>query len=142
MRYIGAERSPVLEPVTAFHADFSYREVYDLLCACGFSLGAYAPWLGDLALRVRYGASNVICIRDGITVATASVLFESEFARYLGAVATHPSARGQGFAGDLVLCLAQCVKRAEILCKAHRVSFYTSLGFGQIGEYSLCRFSG
>ena len=65
----------------------------------------------------------------------------STYAVYLGAVATHPQMRGRGLAGDLVLRLAKCGKRAEILCKEHRVSFYTSLGFSQIGEFSICHFS-
>ena len=141
MRYSGIDRTPKTRTITPLDADFSYREVYDLLLKCGFSLGAYEPWLGDLALRVRRGAANVLAVRDRATICTASVLFESESAVYLGAVATHPSARGRGLGGDLVLSLAQCGKRAEILCKEHRVSFYTSLGFSQIGEFSLCHFS-
>ena len=141
MRYFGTERVPNTPTVTPFDAAFSYREVYDLLLACGFTLGAFEPWLGDLALRVRRGTANVLCARDRTAVATASVLLDSGSAVYLGAVATHPSMRGRGLAGDLVLRLAQCGKRAEILCKAHRVSFYSSLGFRQIGEFSLCHFS-
>lgn len=140
MRYSGTERTPKLHAITPFDAAFSYREVYDLLLVCGFSLGAYEPWLGDLALRVRKGAASVLTVRDPSAVCTASVLFESDCAVYLGAVATHPSMRGRGLGGDLVLRLAQCGKRAEILCKEHRVTFYTSLGFSQIGEFSLCHF--
>ena len=141
MQYVSSDRKPKTQAITAFDKDFSYREVYDLLCACGFSPGAFEPWLGDIALRVRKSAANVLAVRDKTTVCTASVLFESDSAVYLGAVATHPSVRGRGLGGDLVLQLAQCGKRAEILCKLHRVSFYTSLGFSQIGEFSLCHFS-
>ncbi len=141
MRYFGSERVPKATAITPLYADFSYHEVYDLLCVCGFSLVAYEPWLADFALRVRHGTANVLCVREEKAIATASVLFDSGNAVYLGAVATHPSARGRGLGGDLVLRLAQCGKRAEILCKAHRVSFYTSLGFRQIGEFSLCHFS-
>lgn len=141
MRYIASDRTPKETAVTPFCADFSYREVYDLLLECGFSLGSFEPWLGDLALRVRRETATVLAIRNPNTVCTASVLFDSGSAVYLGAVASHPSVRGRGLAGDLVLRLAQCGKRAEILCKAHRVSFYTSLGFSQIGEFALCPIS-
>lgn len=141
MRYFSSERIPKTVTVDPFDAAFSYREVYDLLLECGFALGGYEPWLGDLALRVRRGTANVLASREQTTVGTASVLFDSGSAVYLGAVATHPSARGRGIGGDLVLRLAQCGKRAEILCKAHRVSFYKSLGFEKIGEFSQCHFS-
>ena len=140
MQYSGSERVPKTQAISPLDADFSYREVYDLLIECGFSLGAFEPWLGDLALRVRRGCANVLAVRQQTTVCTASVLFDGGSAVYFGAVATHPSVRGQGLAGDLVLRLAQCGKRAEILCKAHRVSFYKSLGFEQIGEFSQCHF--
>ncbi len=141
MRYVSSSRTPKLQAITPFDESFSYREVYDLLRECGFALGAYEPWIGDLALRVRKGTANVLAVREANTISTASVLFESCHAVYLGAVATHPSMRGRGLGGDLVLRLAQCGKRTEILCKPHRVSFYNSLGFSQIGEYSLCHFS-
>ena len=140
MRHFGSERTPQAQAITPLDAAFSYREVYDLLCECGFSLGAFELWLGDLALRVRRETAQVLCVREESAVSTASVLFSGGDAVYLGAVATHPYARGRGLGGDLVLQLAQCGKRAEILCKAHRVSFYTSLGFRQMGEFSLCHF--
>lgn len=140
MWYEAAERTAQTHALSPLDSDFSYREVYDLLTACGFSLGDYEAWLGDFALRVRRKTANVLCVRDRTAVCTASVLFDSGSAVYLGAVATHPSVRGRGLAGDLVLRLAQCGKRAEILCKANRVSFYASLGFLQIGEFSQCHF--
>ena len=141
MRFIASDRTPKIQVCTPFDPAFSYREVYDLLCDCGFALGAYESWLGDLALRVRRGSANVLALREPQTVCTASVLFDSGNAVYLGAVATQPQMRGRGLAGDLVLRLAKCGKRADILCKEHRVSFYTSLGFSQIGEFSICHFS-
>ena len=141
LRYFGSEQITQTPFITPQHAAFSYREVYDLLCMCGFSLGEYAAWFGDFALRVRRNAARVLCVRASTTVATASVLFESDDAVYLGAVATHPDYRGRGFGGNLVQTLAQCGKRAEIMCKPHRVSFYEKLGFRQNGEFVLCPFS-
>ncbi|MBQ7542022.1 MAG: GNAT family N-acetyltransferase [Clostridia bacterium] len=138
MQYFGTERTCRTRYITPQDDAFSYREVYSLLCECGFTISDYSAWLGDFALRVRKGTANVLCVRDGQTVATASILFDSSRAVYLGAVATHPAYRGRGFGGDLVLSLAQCGKRAQILCKPHRVSFYESLGFRQIGEFVLC----
>ena len=141
LRYSGTDRTPEAQGVTPRDASFSYREVYDLLRTCGFDLGAYDVWLSDFALRVQCGAAQALCIREDTAVATASVLFQSESAVYLGAVGTHPDFRGRGYAGDLVLRLAQCGKRAEILCKPHRVTFYESLGFRRNGEFTICHFS-
>lgn len=142
MRYVHTERTPQADCITPDQDAFRYREVYDLLKACGFTPGEYDAWLGDFALRVRRGTANVLCVRQNDrAVSTASALFLTDTAVYLGAVGTRDACRGQGLGGDLVLRLAQCGKRAEILCRAHRVSFYESLGFTRNGEFALCHFS-
>ena len=142
MRFLGAERVSRQSFIDANDPAFSFADVYRLLQNCGFALGDYAAWFSDFALRVRRGTADVRCVyRDGVLASTASVLFRSEDAVYLGAVGTDPAFRGQGLAGDLVLSLTQSGKRAEILCRVHRVSFYQSLGFQKIGDYALCHFS-
>ena len=141
MRDTASAKVPSAEGISPRDASFSYREVYDLLRLCGFDLGRYDAWLSDFALRVQHGAADVLCIRADTTIAAASVLFRSESAVYLGAVGTHPDYRGRGLAGNLVLRLAQCGRRAEILCKPHRVTFYESLGFRRNGEFTICHFS-
>lgn len=141
MCYYGAESKEDIAYLDSFDPEFSYRDVYALLEQCGFSLGGYDAWFGDLALRVRRGTAEIRCfVRGGTLASTASVLFRSENALYLGAVATDPAFRGGGLAGALVRSFAQDGKRVEILCGAHRVSFYTSLGFRQNGEFAICRF--
>ena len=141
MRYFGAEQIDKQDTFDADNPDFSFRDVYTLLQSCGFTLGDFDSWFADFALRVRRKTADVrMAVRDGVPVSTASALFQSDRAVYLGAVATDPAFRGQGLAGGLVLSLAQCGKRAEILCKAHRVSFYEQLGFQQIGEFAICHF--
>ena len=141
MRYFGTEQIEAKNAVDADDPFFSFRDVYTLLQSCGFTLGDYDGWFADFALRVRRKTAGVRCVfRDGVLASTASALFQSDRAVYLGAVATDPAFRGQGLAGELVLSLAQCGKRAEILCKAHRVSFYEQLGFQQIGEFAICHF--
>lgn len=142
MRYIGTEQKIDMRWTDANDPAFSFHDVYDLLTGCGFTLGGYDAWFSDFALRVRRGTADVRCIvQDGVLASTASVLFRSADAVYLGAVATDPAFRRQGLAGALVLSLAQCGKRAEILCKPHRISFYKQLGFQKIGEFSICHFS-
>lgn len=141
MLFQSSDRMPKHTFLTPDYPDFKYREVYELLKQCAFSLGDYNTWLGDFALRVRKNTAKVLAFREnGKTLSTASVLFESEDAVYLGAVATDPSCRGRGLGGDVVLSLANCGKRAEILCKEHRVTFYESLGFSRNGEFSICNF--
>lgn len=119
-------------------ADFEYKKVYSLLKECEFELGEYGEWLSDIALRTKKGVTNTVCIVDkDRVVSTASALFITDDAVYLGAVATNPEFRGKGGAGDLVLSLCDMSKRVNILCKEHRVSFYESLGFYKDGEWSL-----
>ena len=142
MRYYGTEQNERVVPVGVNDPAFSFRDVYALLTKCGFALGGYDAWFGDFALRVRRHTADVQSVyRDSVLASTASVLFQSGGKAYLGAVATDPAFRGQGLAGTLVLSLTKGGKRAEILCKAHRVSFYEQLGFQQIGEFSICHFS-
>lgn len=119
-------------------ADFEFKKIYSLLKKCEFELGDYGEWLSDIALRDKKGVSKTLCVEDGgRVVSTASALFITEDAVYLGAVATSPEYRGKGSAGDLVLSLCDAEKRVNILCKEHRVGFYESLGFKRDGEWSL-----
>ncbi len=141
MQSFGTETTRYGNIIQADDPRFSFRAVYNLLVRCGFDVGDFAAWHGDVALRVRRAAAQIVSIQcDGQTVSTASMLFASDDAAYLGAVATDPAFRGHGLAGELVRYLTTLRSVSRILCKPHRVSFYTSLGFQQIGEFSICHF--
>ncbi len=141
MEYFGTKESVHADWISPFDPRFSYRQVFDLLERCDFALGEYASWFGDIALRVQRGAAQILTLEhNGRAVCTASVLFASTHQAYLGAVATDPNFRGQGLASKIVRYLAALYPTARILCKPHRVSFYTSIGFQQIGEFTICSF--
>jgi GNAT superfamily N-acetyltransferase len=141
MECCGTEETSRPECITPDVPSFSYREVYDLLLSCGFELGDFDAWRGDIALRVRFGTAQIVCVRrDNRTVSTASILFSSDDSAYLGAVATDPAYRGQGLAGELVRYLTNFQPISRILCKPHRESFYISLGFTKNGDFNLCSF--
>ncbi len=124
--------------VTSEDEAFEFKKIYSLLKECEFELPDYSEWLSDIAIRNKRGVSRTLCVCDGDSVvSTASALFITEDAVYLGAVATNPAYRGRGSAGDLVLSLCDTTKRVNILCKEHRVSFYESIGFKRDGEWSL-----
>lgn len=142
MQYFGTETDASFSFIDARDPAFRFDALYALLHECGFSMGDYGAWFADFALRVRRGTADVRCIlRDGRIVSSACVLFCTDTAQYLGAVATDPAFRGQGLAGGLVRSFARPRCRTEILCRPHRVSFYTSLDFQQNGEFAVCRFS-
>lgn len=140
MKFLKPQREIRLKDglVKSGEADFEFKKVYSLLKECEFELGEYGEWLSDIALRNKKGVSKTLCVQDnGNVVSTASALFTTDDAVYLGAVATSPLYRGRGSAGDLVLMLCDEGKRVNILCKEHRVGFYESLGFIKDGEWSL-----
>lgn len=126
--------------VTNADEAFSYKGIFDTLGACDFAVGNFSDWLADISLRVRRGTAEMVSVsEDGIVAATASALFITESAVLLGAVGTLPPFRGKGYAGALVRSLAQKYtaggRRTELLCEAHRLSFYKSIGFRKTGQW-------
>ena len=82
----------------------------------------------------RNTAKPLIAQIDGKNAGCAMVLFRTDKAALLGAVATVPEFRGKGVARSLVTKLAfgeiADGRRAELLCKNDSiVEFYKSIGF-------------
>lgn len=127
-----------------FAVGFELSGVYDILHRSDFDgLDNRARWLSDVSFRVNRGAAKAAAVQeDGELAACAMVLFETQAAALIGAVATLPAHRGKGYAGALVTSLAReekaANKRVELLCASNGiVDFYQKLGFRITGEWTL-----
>ncbi len=120
------------------------KEIYNIIKAENLTgVGDYLPWLSDTTFRLnRNTAKPLLCEFDGRNAGCAMVLFRTDRASLLGAVATVPEFRGRGVARALVTRLANEEltngNRVELLCKSDSiVEFYKSIGFTVTNEWSL-----
>lgn len=130
-------------PVT-LKRDYELKEIYDIIKAENLTgVGDFLPWLSDTTFRINRGtAKPLLCEIDGNNAGCAMVLFRTDKAALLGAVATVPSFRGRGVARALVTGLANEElangRRVQLLCKSDSiVEFYKSIGFTVTDEWSL-----
>lgn len=125
---------------------FELKEIYDIIKPENLTgVGDLLPWLSDTTFRVnRNAAEGRIALCDSQNAGCAMVLFRTDKAALLGAVATKPQFRGRGLARSLVLGLAEKElsdgRRVELLCKnTSIVEFYKSIGFCVINEWGLIK---
>ncbi len=125
-------------------SDYELKEIYDIIKAENLTgVGDYLPWLSDTTFRInRDTAKPLLCEIDGKNAGCAMVLFRTDKAALLGAVATVPYFRGRGVARALVTRLANEElangRRVQLLCKSDSiVEFYKSIGFTVTDEWSL-----
>lgn len=122
--------------------DCDKRQIYDLLCRCGFELGSYGSFLADVCARLNKGTASMASVEEnGAVQACAFALFEGEKSVLLGAVATSPEARGRGYASKLVGFLAQekCGKEVFLFCRNDGLAdFYAKIGFETVGRWAIC----
>ncbi|MCQ2485069.1 MAG: GNAT family N-acetyltransferase [Clostridia bacterium] len=125
---------------------FELKEIYDIIKPENLTgVGDYLPWLSDTTFRVnRNTAEGRIAVCDSQNAGCAMVLFRTDKAALLGAVATKPQFRGRGLARSLVLGLAKNElengRRVELLCKnGSIVEFYKSIGFCVVNEWGLIK---
>lgn len=123
--------------------DYDKREVYDLLCDCGFELGDYGAFLSDVCSRLNKGTASMIAAEEnGSLRACAFALFEGEKSVLLGAVATSPKARGRGYASAIVNEIAnkKSDKDVFLFCRYDGLeAFYSKIGFKTVGKWATLR---
>ncbi len=124
--------------------DFDLKEIYVIIKAENLTgVGELLPWLSDTTFRVnRSTAKPILAELEGENAGCAMVLFRTDKAALLGAVATVPKFRGRGVARALVTLLAneelKSGRRTELLCKNDSiVEFYKAIGFKITDEWSL-----
>ncbi len=127
--------------ITPKVSDCNKKQLYDLLCLCGFELGDYGAFLADVCARLNKGTACFSAIMNGSEPgACAFALFEGTKSVLLGAVATNPSARGKGFASELVGTLAEekSDKKVFLFCREDSlVNFYSKIGFEKVGFWAI-----
>lgn len=122
--------------------------VYTPLCAVQpeFAALSYEAWLADFSHRCRHDFSQCFVIeRDGVLLATFSILFRAAGQAIGGALAVHPAARGSGYGARLLAhSAAVCAMRGETLslmaADDARAQYYLRRGWqisgqGAIGEW-------
>ena len=111
-------------------SDYDKKEIYSLLCECGFELGDYSAFLADVCARLNKATASLAAIEDGGRLcACAFALFEGEKSVLLGAVATNPAARGKGFASKLV---------GTLFCRNDSLAqFYAKIGLETVGKWAV-----
>ena len=121
--------------------DYDKKEIYSLLCDCGFELGDYSAFLADVCSRLNKSTATLAAAEcDGRLCACAFALFEGRKSVLLGAVGTTPAARGKGYASKLVGTLAEMKKEKEVFlfCRNDSlVDFYSKIGFEVCGKWAV-----
>lgn len=121
--------------------DYDKKEIYSLLCECGFELGDYNAFLADVCARLNKSTASLAAVCDGGRLcACAFALFEGEKSVLLGAVATNPIARGRGYASKLVGTLAEMKSDKEVylFCREDSlVEFYAKIGLETVGKWAV-----
>lgn len=120
--------------------DYDKKEIFNLLCDCGFEMGDYHSFLADVCARLNKGTAKLACIDDGTLQACAFKLFAGQTSVLLGAVATRESARGKGYASKLVKSLASEEKNRKVFLFCRNDSlldFYSRIGFVPCGIWAI-----
>ncbi|MBQ2847720.1 MAG: GNAT family N-acetyltransferase [Clostridia bacterium] len=121
--------------------DCDKRKIYDLLCQCDFELGDYHAFLADVCARLNKStASFAAVLKENIPCACAFALFKGQKSVLLGAVATNPDARGNGYASRLVGMLAEenSSKKVFLFCRNDSLAeFYAKIGFEICGRWAV-----
>lgn len=116
--------------------DYGKKEVFELLCECGFEMGDFGSFLADYCSKLNKGTAKLAVCAEAELDACASALFIGEKSVLLGAVATRESARGKGYASKLVKALADSFedKTVYLFCRNDSLlGFYEKIGFESDG---------
>ncbi len=121
--------------------DYNKKDVYSLLCECGFDMGDYNAFLSDVCIRLNKKTASMGAVENnGRLSACAFALFEGKKSVLLGAVATNPLERGRGYASKIVGTLAETKKEKEVFlfCREDSlVEFYKKVGFEAVGMWAV-----
>lgn len=123
--------------------NLSPRQAYPLLASC-FDTGVppFEAWYVDVSHRLRHGYCRLIGFMDhDEPIACAMTTAECERAALIGAVATLPAGRGQGYASANVLTLAHQLRgegKTALLSPKNPAAqtLYARIGFTVCGQWA------
>lgn len=124
------------------------KDIYPLLEACFGHLPPFTSWYADVSHRLRHGHCRIVGFKqDGIPVSCAMTTSECSKAAVIGAVATHKTARGRGYASSNVLTLANNLirqgKKVFLSPKnQNAMHLYSNLGFVKCGRWANIKTTG
>lgn len=119
---------------------YNPKEIYELLCQCGFDMGDYNAFLADVCLRLNKGTAQLAAFAEDELLACAFKLFIGRKSVLLGAVATRESARGRGLASKVVTSLAASENERSVFlfCREDSLlGFYSKIGFAECGRWAI-----
>lgn len=113
----------------------SPREIYPLLSCVFAEFPPFEPWYLDVSYRMRHGfCRNQAVVKDSVAVASAMTVSEWNGGAVIGAVATDPKHRGQGYAAACVTSLTAALQQENkqvFICPKNEYArrLYEWLGF-------------
>lgn len=132
------------KPAPPYEHNPHLTEVYSLLDAArepAFQPPPFKQFYVDMSHRVRHGAARCVGIRqEGALASCAMTVAETADAAIIGAVATSPGQRNQGFGGMVVRALARELwaegKTIYLFRQQGKLRrFYENLGFCVCGSW-------
>lgn len=113
-------------------------DVYKILKESFPHFSDYGLWLTDTSHRIRRGTSKVYMYRE---CTTATVIYDEADNVLIGQVATMETARGKGYARELLYWLGHKMrmqgKTVSLFALDYRESFYREIGFSEISIESV-----
>ncbi len=108
-------------------------EAYDIITEGFPNISNYGLWITENSHRIRRGTSKIYLYK-GCT--TATVIYDVDNHVLIGQVATRESARGNGYARELLYWLGHKLrsegKSITLFALDYRESFYREIGFSEI----------
>lgn len=117
------------------------RDVHELLVRCsgrGFEVPKYEDFLLDMSHKIRHGTGECIALRQGgRIVSCALTVAQSVSCVVVGAVASDPDFRGQGFGSACAAELCSHFEQTVFIMREKDMheDFYGNLGFENSGVF-------
>lgn len=108
-------------------------EAYEIITEGFPNMNNYGLWITENSHRIRRGTSKIYLYKK---CTTATVIYDVENHVLIGQVATKESARGNGYARELLYWLGHRLrlegKKITLFALDYRESFYREIGFNEI----------
>lgn len=108
----------------------SLDEIYEILHEGFPTLVEHGLWITEHSHKIRHGLSKIYLYNH---CTTATVIYDVDYHVLIGQVATRASARGKGYARELLYWIGHTLslsgKKVSLFALDYRESFYEEIGF-------------